>query len=121
MKAAELLGISERHYRRLLKAYKEGIENLNSKKRGKPSNRRIKENVRQKVVEKLKNKYTECGPTFAWEKLIKDEGLELSRETVRKIMLEEGLWKIRKRKRLKLYQSRQRRSCSNGWVSSCLV
>jgi len=117
VRAAELLGVSERHYRRLLKAYKEhGIEGLISKKRGQPSNNRINKDLRKKVIDKLKNRYTECGPTFAWEKLIKNEGLELSHETVRKIMIEEGLWKTRKRKRLKLYQSRQRRACEGDLI-----
>ena len=35
VKAAQLLGVSERHFRRLLKAYKEkGIEGLISRKKG---------------------------------------------------------------------------------------
>ena len=55
VRAAELLGISERHYRRLLKAYKEkGIKGLVSKKRGKPSNNRLKKDLRKKIIEKLK-------------------------------------------------------------------
>lgn len=117
VKAAELLGISERHYRRLLKAYRQhGVKALTSKKRGQPSNNRIKKGLRKKIVKELKNKYTECGPTFAWEKLVKDEGLKLSHETIRKIMIEEGLWEPRKRKRIKLYQRRQRRSCEGDLI-----
>ncbi len=39
MKAAELLGISDRHFRRLYKAYKEkGCSGIVSKRRGKPLN-----------------------------------------------------------------------------------
>ena len=117
VKAAELLGVSERHYRRLLKAYKEkGIKGLVSKKRGTPSNNRLKEDLRKKIIDKLKNKYTECGPTFVWEKLIKNERLDLSHETVRKIMIQEGFWEPRKRKRLKLYQRRQRRDCEGDLI-----
>jgi transposase len=117
VKAAELLGISERHYRRLLKAYKEkGIKGLVSKKRGKPSNNRIHEDIRKKIIDKLKNKYTECGPTFVWGKLIKNEGLDLSHETVRKIMIQEGFREPKKRKRLKLYQRRQRRACAGELI-----
>jgi len=117
VKAAELLGISDRHYRRLLKAYKEkGIKGLVSKKRGKPSNNRLNEEIRKKIIDKLKNKYTECGPTFVWEKLIKDEGLNLSHETVRQIMIKEGFWEPKKRKRIKLFQSRPRRSCEGDLI-----
>ena len=71
VKAAELLGISERHYRRLLKTFREqGPEALLSKKRGKPSNRRIKDPIRSQIIEKLKTTYRECGPYFAWQKLL---------------------------------------------------
>lgn len=109
MKAAELLGVSERHFRRLLKAYREqGLEGLISKKRGKPSNNRLKEKVKKKIIERLKTKYTECGPTFACGKLNK-EGIKVSSETVRKIMMEESLWEPRKRRRLTVHQRRDRR------------
>lgn len=97
MKAAELLGVSDRHFRRILKSYKEeGIEGLLSKKRG-MKNRRLKEEIRGKIIEKLKSSYTDCGPTFAWEKLVKIEGIKVSMETVRKIMIEEGLWESKKK------------------------
>ena len=110
VKAAELLGVSDRHFRRLLKAYRErGVEALLSKKRGKPSNSRMKDSIREKIVEKLKTTYVECGPSFAWEKLVKMEKIEVSLETLRKIMMKEGLWESRKRKRLKVYQQRNRR------------
>ncbi|NBW53417.1 MAG: ISNCY family transposase [Betaproteobacteria bacterium] len=110
VKAAELLGISDRHFRRLLKAYKEqGPQALASKKRGRPSNSRMKESVRIRIVEKLKSTYKDCGPTFVWQKLVKVEQIKVSHETVRKIMMEEGLWESKKRKRLKLHQQRLRR------------
>jgi len=108
---ASLLGISERHYRRLLKRYREkGIEGLISKKRGKPSNRRCPEKVKQKTLELLKGKYKDFGPTFASQKLEKEEQIKLSRETLRLWMIEEGLWKGKKQKPIKLHQSRIRRS-----------
>jgi len=110
VKAAELLGVSDRHFRRLFKAFKEqGPKGLLSKRRGKPSNSRIKDNIRASIVEKLKSTYTECGPTFAWEKLVQVEKIMISPETVRKIMIQEGLWEARKRKRLKIHQQRNRR------------
>jgi len=111
MKASELLGISDRQFRRVLKCYRDhGPEGLISKKRGKPSNSRLKGEIKNKIIEKLHTTYRECGPTFAWEKLLKIEKIQVSLETVRKIMIEEGLWESRKRKRLKLHQRRNRRS-----------
>jgi len=111
MDAAEMLGMSERHFRRLLKAYREeGAEGLSSKKRGKPSNRKIPEKIRKKVIEHIKKKYQGFGPSLATEKLREEDHIKISRETVRKWMTEEGLWKARKQKNLKVYQRRNRRS-----------
>ncbi len=111
VKAAELLGVSDRHFRRLLKAFRDqGPAALVSKKRGKPSNSRMKDDIRLLIVEKLKTTYKDCGPSFAWEKLIKVEKIKVSHETVRKIMMEEDLWESKKRKRLKLHQQRLRRA-----------
>lgn len=116
MRASELLGISERHFRRLLKAYREkGAKALASKKIGKPSNNCIKKEVRKKVVKRLSERYQDCGPTFAMQKLAK-EGIDLSKESIRKIMIEVGLWEPKKRKRLKLYQRRSRRSCEGELI-----
>ena len=50
MKASELLGISDRHFRRLLKAYREeGAKALSSKRAGKPSNNRTKRRFERKL------------------------------------------------------------------------
>ncbi|MBS0645015.1 MAG: ISNCY family transposase [Verrucomicrobia bacterium] len=117
VKAAELLGISDRHFRRLLKAFREqGPEALLSKRRGKPSNSRIKDDIRLLIVNKLKTTYKDCGPSFAWEKLVKVEKFQISHETVRKIMMEEGLWESKKRKCLKLHQQRLRRACKGELI-----
>ena len=111
MDAAEMLGVSDRHFRRLLKAYREnGEEGLLSKKRGKPSNRRTPEKIRQKVIKLIKKDYQGFGPSLATEKLKEKHKIQISNETVRKWMIEEGVWKARKQKKLKVYQRRNRRS-----------
>lgn len=111
MHAAEMLGISDRHFRRLLKAYREeGAESLCSKKRGKPSNRKTPEKIRQRVIELIKKDYQGFGPSLVTEKLLERNKIKVSHETVRKWMMEEGLWKARKKKTLKVYQRRNRRS-----------
>lgn len=109
VKAAQLLGVSERHFRRLLKAYKEkGAEGLVSKKKG-MQNRLMKPEIRAFIIDKLKTTYKDCGPTFAYQKITREHKIKVSLETVRQIMIEERLWESRKRKQLKVHQRRDRR------------
>lgn len=116
VRAAQILGVSERHFRRLLKAYKEeGVGALVSKKLG-MKNRGLKPEVRQQIIDKLKTDYEGFGPTFAWEKLVKRGKINVCVETIRKIMIEEGLWEVKKRRRLKVHQQRNRRSCEGELI-----
>jgi transposase len=95
--AGEMLGVSVRQVKRLYKAYREkGIEGLISKRRGRESNHRLKREVVQKVLDLVKSKYHDFGPTLAHEKLVEVEGLKISDESVRKIMITEGIWKVRR-------------------------
>ena len=81
--AAEMLKISERHFRRLLRAYRQtGAEGLISKWRGKPSNNQMKEEVKQQAIDLIYSKYHDFGPTLAHEKLTEKHALKLSVETV---------------------------------------
>ena len=110
MKAAELLGITDRHFRRLIKAYKkEGPSALISKRRGKPSNNKTSEKISSKVIKILKGRYKGFGPTFASEKLKEEYNIELSAETIRQMMIKEGFWVSRSKKQSKIHQSRNRR------------
>lgn len=114
--AAEVLGLSDRHVRRLLRRYEsEGDAGLIHRNRGRPSGNRLADEVRQRAVELLKSDYEDCGPTFAAEKLSERDGIDVSRETVRKWMVEEGLWKP-KRKRVRQCQWRARKSCRGELV-----
>ena len=109
--AAEVLGISVRQLRRLLKAYREeGEVGLISKQRGQPSHHQLDERVVRAALEKLKGKYAGFGPTLAHEKLVEQEGLKISLGSVRKVMLEEGLWKPRKAGKVELHPMRERRA-----------
>jgi transposase len=111
MKASELLNISDRHFRRLVKTYrKEGAPGLISKKRGKPSNNRLPEKLHQKIIEIIKKEYLDFGPTLAREKLLKYHKIKVSVETLRQWMLKAEIWHEKRRKKLTLHQSRLRRS-----------
>jgi len=110
--AAEILKLSTRQVKRLVKAYREqGAVGLVSKRRGKPSNNQITQELKQKVVDALYRSYADFGPTLAQEKMAEREGLKISVSSVRKIMIEEGLWKPKKTKRSKIHQLRERRAC----------
>jgi transposase len=112
--AAELLGVSERQVKRLVGRYRQvGAAGLVSKRRGKPSNHQMAEGKRKEVLDLLKGKYKGFGPTLACEKLVEQEGLRISDESVRQIMLAEGLWKAKKARKVEVHQMRERRA-SNG-------
>lgn len=108
---SEQLGISLRQTKRIRKRYLvEGEPGLISRKRNKPSNRKIPDEVRSRIVELLKTKYVGFGPTLAGEMLEKRDNLKVSAETLRKWMKEEGIWEAKRRKERKVYHRRQRRS-----------
>jgi transposase len=109
--AAELLGISERQVKRLLRRFRQqGARGLVSKRRGKPSNHQMSEETLRKVLDLLKGKYKGFGPTLACEKLVEVEGLRISDESVRQLMLAEGLWKAKKARKVEVHQMRERRA-----------
>jgi len=110
--AAELLGISERQVKRLLRRYRErGASGLVSQRRGKPSSHQLTEGTRREVLDLLKGKYKGFGPTLACEKLVEVEGLKIPDESVRKMMMTEGLWKAKLARKLEMHQMRERRAC----------
>jgi transposase len=110
--AGEILHLGERQIKRLLKSYrKQGAVGLVSKHRGRKGNNRLSENVKKQGLKLLKTKYQGFGPTLAHEKLVEKDKLKLSVESVRKIMIEEDLWKPRKLKKVVTHQLRERRAC----------
>jgi transposase len=109
--AAEQLGISVRQVARGLKRYREeGDAGLIHRSRGRPSNRRIDPEVKERAVELVEEHYRDFGPTLAAEKLAQRHGLDFSKETVRKWMVEAGLHKPKPRKPTHL-QWREPKAC----------
>ena len=89
--AATILGLSIRQIKRLWQKYqKEDAKGLISKRRGTVSNNRIDAGVSQKALDLIKKKYADFGPTLAHEKLLEIHKIQLSRESVRKLMIAEG-------------------------------
>jgi transposase len=111
-KAAEQLGLSARQVRRLWRAYQQqGTEGILNKSRGKPSRHQLKVEVKQQVVDLLMERYRDFGPTLATEKLKEVHGIQISDESVRKLMIAEGLWKQRRKRKARVFQMRERRAC----------
>lgn len=110
--AAETLGISLRQIDRLKNRLQEtGIESLAHRNRGRTGNRTLKAELKLKIVATVREHYTDFGPTLAAEKLLKNHQLQISRETLRLLMKDEGLWKGKKRKRPRYHPRRPRRRC----------
>jgi transposase len=110
--AGRMLELSVRQIKRLLKAYRaQGAVGLVSKHRGRKANNRLSAEVRKQALNLLKTKYQGFGPTLAHEKLVEKEKLQLSAESVRQLMIAEGLWKPRKAKKVAAHQLRERRAC----------
>jgi transposase len=110
--AAQILKISIRQVKRLWKAYrKQGAQGLVSQRRGQPSNNRLDAGIAPQVLDLIKEKYTDFGPTLAHEKLTEVHKLDVSRESVRRIMIEEGMWKPKRAKKQAVHQLRERRAC----------
>jgi transposase len=106
----ERLGICERQLKRLVKNWRlAGDEGLASRRHGRVAANALSPEMRQKVEELLRNKYSDFGATFAAEKLSSAEGLAVSRETVRQIQIHLGLHHPKRRRGGRVFQSRERR------------
>ena|SRR5271166_625254 len=111
-KAAEELGLSERHVRRLYAKFLIlGLASLVSKKRGKPSNHQLPAGLKARISELVTIElYEGFGPTFMCEKLKERHGINISVSTTRKLMIQNDIWKAHKKKRPIVHQQRKRRA-----------
>ena len=110
-KAAELVGLY-RQMKRVWKRYREeGDVGLAPRGWGRASNRRIDEGFRKRALEWHEKEYADFGPTLANEYLAKEE-LGIDHETLRRWLLEEGLWQ--KRRRRQEHRQRRERGAHRG-------
>lgn len=109
--AAEMVGLSARQIRRLVRAVRqEGESGVVHRSRGRPSNRKISEKIKQKALGLYRKKYHDFGPTLASEKLLEEDGIGVSVETLRQWLMAANLWS-RRRKRSSHRQWRKRKAC----------
>ena len=110
--AAQKMGVSDRWVRKLLKRMvKQGDAVVVHGLRGCPSNRKLPPETQRQALKILKQPdWHDFGPTFASQQLAKRHGIEVSDETVRKWMIEAGLWKSKSQRVQEVHCWRPRRS-----------
>ena len=112
--AAAMLGLSYRQTKRVWRRYRErGAEGLKHGNAGRESNRGKPGKLRRRVLSLIGKKYSGAGderfgPTLAAEHLAEEDGIGIDHETLRRWMLEAGLWS-RRRRRKKHCQRRERK------------
>jgi transposase len=108
--AAHLLDISVRQVRRIQRKLEaEGDQGLIHGLRGQPSNHRPDPAPKSTILAAYRERYLDFGPQFASEKLA-EEGLVVGPQTLRRWLIEVGLWQ-RKRRRDPHRSRRPRRAC----------
>ena len=107
--AALVLDMSERQVWRLLRRYRDGGGGaILHRGRGRPSNRRLGNGVRELALELIRTRYRDFGPTLVAETLREKHDIQVSRETLRHWMIEDGLW-LSRRQRRQFHRPRLRR------------
>jgi len=114
--AGEVLGLSLRHVRRILAAYrKEGAAALAHGNRGRKPPHTLDAGMKKQVLELAQSIYAGCNNQHFTELLAEREGIVLSRSSIRRILLEVGIRSPRKRRPPK-HRSRRERYPKEGML-----
>jgi transposase len=112
--AAEVLGISLRHFRRLLTGYRScGVRALAHGNRGKSPANAMDSAFKKRVVDLAGSTYAGCNTQHLTELLAEREGVRLSRSTVRRMLIAGAISRPRKRRAPK-HRSRRERYPQEG-------
>ena len=107
--AAEILRVSERHTRRLLNAYRrDGAATLAHGNRGRQPHNAVLESEAAAVVRLASTKYAGTNHSHLTELLRERDGINLSRPTVRRILVKAGIGSPRSRRSQQHRVRRQR-------------
>jgi len=113
--AAEILQLSYRQVKRLWRRYRqEGAGRMQHGNAGRPSHHAKPAVFREQVLRLIRAKYSggleeRFGPTLASEHLAEEDGLPIHAETLRRWMLEAGLWSRMRGKKRAHRQQRPRK------------
>lgn len=99
--ATRLLRISYRQcWRRFRRYEEEGAQGLTHRLRGGGGNRSMAQEVKERILELYRGRYEGFGPVLFAEKLEAEHEIKADHETVRRLLIKEGLWTVvRKRKK----------------------
>jgi transposase len=91
--AAATLRLSVRQVRRIALRYRQqGPGGLAHRLQGRPANNRTPEGIIQRVILLVRTRYAKLGPKSAAKRLAEEDGIIISRETLRRSMIKAGLW-----------------------------
>lgn len=114
--AGEKIGVCYRQAKRIRRVLREkGMRGLIHGNTGRPSHHRLSEVLRQKILQLSKEVYPDFNDTHFTEKLGEEEGVDLSRETVRKIRRGARI-EPKRRRRGKRHRKRRERMAQEGWM-----
>ena len=114
--AASQLGLSTRQIGRLcVRVRTDGHAGIRHRLRGRPSNHQLAVGLVARVLELVRRYYPDFGPTFANEKLRQRHDLVLSTWTLRRAMVQAGLWGPRRRQ-ARHRAWRPRRACVGALI-----
>ena len=107
--AADLMQVTLRQTHRLLKRYRAGgPAAIANRRRGRPSNNRLPDIMRDHAIALVREYYADFGPTLAAEKLDERHDVRVSQETLRGWMRRAGIW-LPRAERKRIQQPRHRR------------
>lgn len=102
--ASKQIGLSIRQVKNLKSKVRDrGLKGIIHAGRGKQSNRKLNPDLIEKTEKLLKTTYYDFGPTFASEKLEENHNIKINKETLRHMMADLGLRKLKPRKQPKAW------------------
>jgi hypothetical protein len=107
---AKLLDITDRQVRNLLgKIRTHGDKGIAHGNRGREAPNKMPIKLEERIGRIIERKYPDFGPTLASEKLFELDGIKISKEKARRIMIAKGLWRVRRKRQRDVHQWRERK------------
>lgn len=117
VKAAEMLDLSDRQVRRIMRRIEVGGDPaIVHGNRGKGSPFKLPNDQEEKIMNIIDKRYYDFGPTFAAEKLLECEKIKISREKLRQLMIEHDIDYPRRKQKGKIHQWRERKHCRGEMI-----
>jgi len=116
VEAAGVLGVCYRHAKRLKKSAKEaGLAGIVHGNRGRSPANKTDAAVRERILTLSDERYSDFNDSHFTEMLEEREGVDLSRETIRRIRRDAGI-KAKRRRRVRKHQGRRPRKAAEGMM-----